>query len=122
MLVATTTPTHAATPGGRGRRRPGPRPTELNAITIQDSESATDRVTVTTAAPGLLPIGIRPRLYRASALAIAAAATIAMQSMIPNRRDDCRPIVASSIDRSILAHRGDLPRIPWKLTDPGGEQ
>ena len=98
MPVATITPTQAATPGGMGRRRPGPRPTELNATTIQDSGSATDRVTWAIATPGLLPIGIRPRWYRASTTATAAAATILMQSMIPNRRAEGRPIVPSPID------------------------
>ena len=45
MPVATITPTQAATPGGLGRCRPGPRPIELSATTIQDSGIAMDRVT-----------------------------------------------------------------------------
>ena len=54
------------------RRRPQPpaawadadwglRPTELNATTIHDSGSATDRVTWAIAVPGVLAIEIRPR-------------------------------------------------------------
>jgi hypothetical protein len=81
-----------------GRRRPGPRPTELNATTIQDSGSATDRVTWANATPGLLAIEISPRWYRDSATATAAAATIPIQSMIPKRRAEGRPIVASPIE------------------------
>jgi hypothetical protein len=61
MPVAIRTPIQAATPAGLGRRGPGLGPNELNATTIHDSESATDRVTRTVATPGVLANGIRSR-------------------------------------------------------------
>jgi hypothetical protein len=68
---------------------------------------------------------IRIRWYRVSVAATAAAATIPMQSMIPNRRAEGRPIVPSQIGshRSRGLSQDSSSSTPhdwllWALTGP----